>query len=249
MLRSTLASLAFVLLATGGAVSAPTAADILAAMKQGNYALALRLARPLAEAGNAAAQAMVGNLYEMGLGVAPDQSKALKWFALAADQGNVAAETGLGRIYSQGAGVQIDASKAYHWFSLAANQGDTDAQCAIGDLYAEGNGVPQDYSEAVGWYRMAAEKSNDAAQAKLGLMYEIGKGVPQDYVQALMWFNLAASQSSSGVGPFAVATGGIESSFHEAAAKARDRVAAKLTPEELAEAQRLARGFQARSVP
>jgi TPR repeat protein len=86
-----------------------------------------------------------------------------------------------------------------------------------------------------------AEKSNDAAQAKLGLMYEIGKGVPQDYVQAYLWFDLAASQTFSGVGPFAVATSGIESAFHQAAAKARDRVAAKMTPEELAETQKLAR--------
>jgi TPR repeat protein len=114
MLRSTFASLAFVLLATGGAVSAPTAADILAAMKQGNYALALRLARPLAEAGNAEAQAMVGNLYELGLGVAQDHSKALGWFTRAADQGNVTAETALGRMYSKGAGVQS-------WFALAGS--------------------------------------------------------------------------------------------------------------------------------
>jgi TPR repeat protein len=229
------------LLATGGAISAPTVADILAAMKQGNYALALRLARPLAEAGNAEAQAMVGNLYELGLGVAQDHSKALGWFTRAADQGNVTAETALGRMYSKGAGVQMDSVKAYRWFALAAKQGDVDAQCAIGDLYSEGNRVPQDYGEAVKWYRIAAEMNNDAAQAKLGLMYEIGKGVPQDYVQAHMWFNLAASQSSSGVEPFPVATSGIESAFHEAAATARDRVAAKLTPEELAEAQRLAR--------
>ena len=75
----------------------------------------------------------------------------------------------------------------------------------------------------------------------LGLMYEIGKGVPQDYVQAYVWFDLAASQTFSGVGPFAVATGDIESSLPEAAAKARDHLAAKMTPEELAEAQRLAR--------
>jgi uncharacterized protein len=163
MLRSTFASLAFVLLATGGAVSAPTAADILAAKKQGNYALALRLARPLAEAGNAEAQAMVGNLYELGLGVAQDHSKALGWFTRAADQGNVTAETALGRMYRKGAGVQMDSVKAYRWFALAAKQGDIDAH---GDLCSEGNGVPQDYGEAAKWYRIAAEMNNDAAQAQ-----------------------------------------------------------------------------------
>ena len=64
------------------------------------------------------------------------------------------------------------------------------------------------------------------SRSKLGLMYEQGKGVPQDYVLAYMWLNLSAAQGQ------------------ETAVKVRDIVAGKMTPEQLAEAQRLARDWK-----
>ena len=62
-----------------------------------------------------------------------------------------------------------------------------------------------------------------SAQCNLGVMYYNGEGVPQDYVQAHMWFNLAASKGD------------------ENGRKNRDIVAKKMTPTQIAEAQRLAR--------
>jgi uncharacterized protein len=57
-------------------------------------------------------------------------------------------------------------------------------------------------------------------------MYYTGRGVPQDYIQAHMWFNLAASRLTAGR-DFEVSN--------------RDEVAAKMTPEQIAEAQKMAR--------
>jgi TPR repeat protein len=51
-------------------------------------------------------------------------------------------------------------------------------------------------------------------------MYATGQSVPQDYVQAFVWFNLAASELDK-------------------AARNRDVVASKMTPAQIAEAQRL----------
>ena len=65
------------------------------------------------------------------------------------------------------------------------------------------------------------------AQFSLGFMYATGQGVPQDDVQAHMWFNLAASRMTG--------------EDREIAVRSRDRVADGLTPEQIAEAQRLAR--------
>jgi hypothetical protein len=59
-----------------------------------------------------------------------------------------------------------------------------------------------------------------------------GKGVPQDAVQAHMWSNLAASQLSGEEG--------------ERVGKVRDFIALKLTPEQLAKAQEMARNWQAK---
>ncbi len=99
-------------------------------------------------------------------------------------------------------------------------------QFNLGSMYDKGEGVPQDYKEAARWYRAAAEQGHANAQLYLGGMYQRRQGVPQDYVQAHMWFNLAAS----GVGELAV--------------KNRDSIAEKMTSEQIAEAQRLAREWK-----
>ena len=57
-----------------------------------------------------------------------------------------------------------------------------------------------------------------------------GKGVPQDAVRAHIWINLAASQLSG--------------EERERVGKVRDFIASKLTPDQLAKAQELARNWQ-----
>ena len=83
------------------------------------------------------------------------------------------------------------------------------------------------YAQAVVWYHKAADQGDAGAQFNLGFMYAQGRGVPQDYAQAHMWFSLADSRA-----PDAAVRG--------QAVKARDAVAAKMTPAQIAEAQRLA---------
>jgi TPR repeat protein len=83
-------------------------------------------------------------------------------------------------------------------------------------------------------YRRAAEQGVAEAQHNLGHMYRVGFGVPQDYVQAHMWFNLAASRFPAS-----------EKKKNRAwAVKNRDNVASMMTPVQIAEAQRLARGWK-----
>jgi hypothetical protein len=89
--------------------------------------------------------------------------------------------------------------------------------------------VPQNYTEALKWYLFAANRGYGYAQNSLGILYAEGQGVPQDYVLAHMWFNLAVTH--------------IRASNTEArnlAVKNRDNVAAKMTPTQIAEAQKLA---------
>ena len=118
-----------------------------------------------------------------------------------------------------------DYAEAARWYRRAAAQGHTGGQFNLGLLYTNGEGVPQDYAEAVKWYRLAAEQGHDYAQLSLGKMYRRGQGVPQDNVQAYKWFDLAASRN---VGAFLN----------------RDRLAAKMTPAQIAEAQKLAREWK-----
>jgi TPR repeat protein len=127
-----------------------------------------------------------------------------------------------------------------------AEQGNAVAQARLGLLYEEGRlggrdprlqvgdqeqGVPQD-TEAVKWYRRSADQGNASAQIILGLKYEYGRnGVPEDLVLAYMWLDLAAAQGAKD------------------AAELRDMFALGMAPDQIAEAQRLAREWKPKIKP
>jgi TPR repeat protein len=116
-------------------------------------------------------------------------------------------------------------------YRKAATQGNGEAQKLLGGMYAFGDGVPQDDAQAAMWLRKAAEQGDAEAQFEVGTMYFAGRGVPQDFVQTHMWFNLAAAGAPS-------------AEARDRAVKARDGLAHMMTPDQLAEAQRLAREWQ-----
>jgi uncharacterized protein len=58
---------------------------------QGDYAAAVEIARPLAEAGEAQAQVMLGRLYEAGNGVEQSMEEAVKWYTAASEKGDAEA--------------------------------------------------------------------------------------------------------------------------------------------------------------
>ena len=137
--------------------------------------------------------------------------------------------------YFTGEGVLQDATEAVRWFRLAAEQGHAIAQYNLGVKYDTGEGVPKDYAEAVRWFRLAAEQGDASAQYNLGIAYDTGEGVLQDSAEAHMWLNLAASRSSGADRARSVG--------------ARDRVAKRMTPADLSEAQRRAREWHAAHTP
>lgn len=105
------------------------------------------------------------------------------------------------------------------WHPLA-EAGDADSQMSLGLVY---DVLLQDDAEAVRWYRLAAEQGYPAAQTNLGVMYAKGDGVLQDNVQAHMRGNIGCALG------------------HENGCKLRERVAEKMTPADISEAQRRAR--------
>ena len=160
-----------------------------------------------------------------------DYETALGLIRPLAELGVAPAQYNLGNLYRLGQGAPRDYAIAISWYRKAAEQGLAPAQYNLGFMYDYGHGVPQDYAVAASWYRKAAEQGDDSAQNNLGSMYESGQGVPQDYVQAHMWFSLAGALAG-------------EREEREKSVKNRDKVAAKMTPAQIAEAQRLAREWK-----
>ncbi len=88
---------------------------------RGDYAMALREWRPLAEQGVAEAQYKLGDMYHNAIGVPHDYAKALQWYRKAAEQGDAGAQSNLGVMYDNGEGITQDHAQAHMWFNLAAS--------------------------------------------------------------------------------------------------------------------------------
>ena len=81
---------------------------------------ALRFWQASAESGDPAAQTNVGEIYERGLGVAPDYTQAAVWYRKAAEQNYPRAQSSLGHLYEKGLGVSQDKTQALNWYRKAA---------------------------------------------------------------------------------------------------------------------------------
>ena len=90
-LTATLCLSIAVLLASVGMSASADFQKGLTAVRNGDFATALRQWTPLAQQGNAAAQNYLGLMYKKGEGVAQDYGTAVKWYKLAAKQGHARA--------------------------------------------------------------------------------------------------------------------------------------------------------------
>lgn len=95
-------------------------AEASALYGQQKYGAAARIIVPLAVAGDARAQGMLGLMYEYGQGVPQDFALAVEWYSCAANQGNATAQYLLGLMYDLGRGVRVDVVQAQKWLILAA---------------------------------------------------------------------------------------------------------------------------------
>jgi TonB family protein len=111
-----------------------------------------------------------------------------------------------------------------------AEQGDTEAQVNLGMMYLQGNGVPPDHAEAAKWFRKAAEQGENSSQCMLGAIYADGLGVSRDYIEAYMWLTLSVDLATDK-----------QSQVIRKATYLRDSIAKKMTQQQTAEGQRLAK--------
>jgi uncharacterized protein len=181
-----------------------------------------------ARQGHAEAQSLLGWGYYMGTGVLQDYPEAIRWWRLSADQGWAQAQANLGDVYRLGdKGAPQDYVESARWYMKAAEQGHAVAQSNLGTYYERGEGVPQDGKLAAKWYARAAEQGYTIGQSNYALLLAAGKLVPQDYVEAHKWANLAAARATP--------------ENQKLFAESRDKIAAAMTPAQIAEAQKRAR--------
>jgi len=191
-----------------------------------------------AESGNANAQFYMGLAYSTQttnfVVGGKDDAESVKWLNRAAEQGMVIAQVEIGRAYYSGRGVNVDKLQAVNWFRKAAEQGSVQGELCLGLCNKYGEGVPINANEAVKWLNQAANHSDATAQFELGCCYSEYGGI--DYVKknnvlAYKWLSLAKAQGKQGTIDGKIGMDALE------------YVTFYLSPEQKAEAQKLAADF------
>jgi TPR repeat protein len=120
-----------------------------------------------------------------------------------------------------------DYRAAYEAWKPLAERGLVEAQYNLGLLHQVGRGVPVDPEEAARWYEKAAQAGFARAQYDLARLHESRETVPGNLVRAYAWYKLAGQQR------------------YLDARKRRRRVADRLTPYEIAQADLFVREWNA----
>lgn len=184
----------------------PEVAQAVDALKAGKVARAAAFLRPAAEAGDPAAQALLGQIYlDGGDGITPDAVEAGRWLRLAAANGEPSGAYALAALTDDGTltppGMDLsDATartrEATRLYLVAAEAGSVPGMVETGARYTRGIGTPRDMAAARRWFRQAADAGNAHAQFNLGVLYASGAvadGTP-DMAAARPWFEAAAAQ-------------------------------------------------------
>lgn len=126
------------------------------AYQEGRYASAFRELLSSADRGHGTANALIGNLYRDGLGVAQDHGVAAQHYRRGAEAGSCTAMFSLARMYHLGRGIAEDSAEAAKWYRSAAEKGHVWAQFDLAAYYEKGLLVPQDPVQAYRWYSVVA---------------------------------------------------------------------------------------------
>jgi len=159
--------------------------DGLAAYQRQDWVAAARDFRPLAAQGNPAAQARLGQMLFLGLGVPRDDAEALPLLNAAANAGEPLAQHTLGNAYFLGRAVPKNPTLALVWYGRAAAQHDGDSLFTLGNIYFNGIEVGKDEAKGVEFYRAAAEQGVPASYERLAELSWNGRAMPIDHAKAV----------------------------------------------------------------
>ena len=134
-----------------------------------------------------------------------------------------------------GAYERKDMATAVRIWKVWADKGNAEARTLLGAMYWSGEGVPRDHKEAARLYLLAANKGYARAQNDIGFMLAFGEGVPpRDDVEAYKWLTLAIARYTAK-----------NQDRLDQAIKDKATLARRMTPAQIAEAERRARAWKA----
>ena len=154
-------------------------------------------AQKAANQGLPAAEALLGQYYEDGIGVPDSLEKAKHWYLKAAEDKNAQAAFNLSALYFVDKDYRKNPAlkqQAFQWLERSAELGSLEAAIKMSDIYFNGIQASPDYEKAFKWNSIAARKGDSCACWRLGWLYDFGRGVKQNPQEAKKWYEKAAAE-------------------------------------------------------
>ena len=174
----------------------PPADVAFGAYQRGFFLTALKeaSARLAANAKDAAAMTLIGEIYRDGLAVRQDVAEAARWYRLASGLGDRQAAFQLGVVLLDGGpGVPKDLAGAKAQFEKAAAMNHPGALYNLGVLAIEGEeGVKPDFAKAADYFKRAALAGDENGAYSYGVLLRQGRGVPLDITESAHWLERAS---------------------------------------------------------
>lgn len=143
------------------------------AYNKGHWIQAIFNLRPLAEAGDARAMLLLGNMYMEGHGVSQDTKEAFGLYHAAAEKDNTDGMFAIATLYQTGNGVPANTPLAVGWFERAARMGNMDAALMYAiHMYQGSKGknykIEPNHEASYRWFKILAAHSSNKRQVKIG---------------------------------------------------------------------------------
>ncbi len=163
------------------------------AFQRGEYLTAFQLALPRAEKGDAAAQTLIAELYEKGLGIAKDTKQSTIWYEIAAKSGNREAQFSYALKLLQGKDLPRNKVAGEAMMKQSAEAGHPIAMFNYANQIVANRQTSAGYRLALPYYEKAAENRLGDAYYALAVIYREGRttGI-QDPVESRKWLEKAA---------------------------------------------------------
>jgi cell division septation protein DedD len=140
--------------------------DGVDAWQRGDYASAVSIWRPLAEANDPDAAFDLAQAYKLGRGVPTDLGQAKTWYGKSAQAGHIQGAANYGLLLFQDG----DRRSAMPWISKAADAGDPRAQYVLGTALFNGDLAAKDWPKAYALMTRAAAAGLPQATTSLSQM-------------------------------------------------------------------------------
>lgn len=147
------------------------------AYQRGHYLTAFEHALPRAKLGDPAAQTLIAELYQKGLGIKRDREAATYWYKFASQNGSREAQFSYALKLLEGKHVEKDKSKARELLKLAADAGHSAAQFNYAQIVVDERPTSSGYKIALGYYTKAADQGLADAYFAMAQIFARGFGL------------------------------------------------------------------------